>query len=238
MKPRTGLVAMLAAIGALGMPGTAFALSPPITIPITPAGDAVPPVVPVPAATLDENTRTVTLSAPSTDARSGIASYVWTAGDGTPPQVTTSSQFVHVYPSLGTFSGTVTVTDGAGNAASQGFTVAVVDHTAPRLAALQITQSVLTTRTLRVALAPSERTDATIAANVRVAGRTYRLTTAKRALFAGRSRTIRIAVPRAARQAIARALRRDLPVRARVSVALADRAGNAAVAAASARIVR
>jgi hypothetical protein len=232
MKPRIGVVAALAAaaVGAFGAAGAANAF--------TPAVDAVPPVVPVPVATLDENSRMVTLSAPTTDDRSGIASYVWTAGDGTPPQVTTTGQFVHVYPSLGTFSGTVTVTDGAGNAASQGFNVAVVDHTTPRLGSVQIARTVLATRTLRVVLVPTERASATIRASVRVAGRTYRLTTAQRALFAGRSRTVRISVRREVRQAIARALRRDLPVRATVSVALADGAGNATTTPASARITR
>jgi hypothetical protein len=71
-----------------------------------------------------------------------------------------------------------------------------------------------------------------------LAGRIYRLTTAQRALFAGRSRTVRISVRREVRQAIARALRRDLPVRATVSVALADGAGNATTTPASARITR
>jgi hypothetical protein len=224
MKPRTRVVAALAAMAAtLGTATSAFALTQPV--------DKVPPVIPVPVASLDENTRTVTFSAPATDP-AGIASYWWTAGDGTAPQLTTTGQFVHGYPSLGTF----TVTDGLGNVGTQGFTVAVVDHTAPRLGSMQIVGTVLKTRTLRIALAPSERTDAAVRADLRVAGRTYRLTTARRALFPGRSETVRIAVRREARQAIARALRRHLPVRARVSVALVDRAGNGASAFASARL--
>jgi hypothetical protein len=211
--------------------GTAHALSPPIL-------DTTPPVVPVPALVgLDENTRTATLSAPATDDRGvRFLSYTWTAGDGTPPRSTRTGQFVHVYPALGTFTGTVTVADRAGNRTTQPFTVAVVDHTAPRLGYMLVDPAVLAKRALRVVLAPTEPTTALIGAHVRAAGHTYRLPVARRPLFPNRFTGVRFPVRREVRQAIARALRRHLPVSANVSVAIADSAGNGSTAAGFARI--
>src|SRR5262245_60968904 len=63
------------------------------------AVDGTPPVVPVPTVALLP-TRLFTIDAPATDAVSGIASYTWTAGDGSAPQVTArvgGDNFRHVY---------------------------------------------------------------------------------------------------------------------------------------------
>jgi hypothetical protein len=220
-----------AAIGVLATAGAALARTPP-------ALDTTPPAVAAPVVSLDESSRTVTVTAPAVDQPSGSPiglRYVWTAGDGTPPQ-TMSSQFIHRYRALGTYAGTVTVLDPAGNSATQSFTVAVVDHIAPRLGYMLVEPGVLATHNLRVVLAPTERTSATIGASIRVAGRTYRLTAARRQLFPGRFTGVRMAVRREAREAIARALRRGLSVRARVRVVFIDEAGNGATATGATRV--
>jgi len=112
----------------------------------------------------------------------------------------------------------------------------VADHTAPQLGQRSIAASVLATHSLRIVLAPTERVTATVTATVRVAGRTYRLPVVNRRLRAGGSTGVRVAVRRDVRDAIAAALRRRLPVRARATVALVDRAGNASATVVSGRV--
>ena len=123
---------------------------------------------------------------------------------------------MHVYPVLGTYTGTVTVTDSAGNRATQSFTVPVVDHTAPRLGHLAVESGVLATQRLRVVLAPTERATATITATIRVGRHFHRLPPVRRRLLPGRFTGVRLLVRREVRDAVARALRNGVPVRARV----------------------
>jgi len=215
-----------AVVGVCGTAGAAHAFTPPVTLP-----DTTPPVVAVPTGTLDENSRTATLHAAATDDRHGPLTYTWTAGDGAPPVTgLLRARFVHVYPALGSYSGTVTVTDGAGNRATQSFTVPVADHTAPRLGHLAVEPGVLATRRLRVVLAPTERVTATITATIRVGRDFHRLPAVRRRLLPGRFTGVRLLVRRGVREAVARALRAGVPVRARASVVLVDQAGNRATA--------
>jgi hypothetical protein len=100
----------------------------------------------------------------------------------------------HAYR-LGTFTGSVTAVDLAGNQATQPFTVSVVpvpDVTPPTLAAIRFDPNVLTGRALRLVLGVSERANVTIAASVRALGRTYRVPVARRTLLTGRPTSVRL----------------------------------------------
>jgi hypothetical protein len=101
---------------------------------------------------------------------------------------------------------------------------------------MRIEPGVLAARNLRVTLGLTERASVSITATVRAAGRTYRLPVTRRTLLSGRSVPVRVAIRRDVRRAIARALRRHQPVRARASIALVDPAGNRAATAVSGRI--
>jgi hypothetical protein len=195
--------------------------------------DGTPPVVPAPAVIVSHSTvpwsRYVTIAAPPGDLLSGVASVVWNAGDGgAPVGGTTRGTFFHIY-ALGVFTGSVTVTDLAGNTATQPFTVNTLpppDLTPPTFGGKRIAPRVLAGRTLRVTLAVSERATVSVAATIRAAGRAYRLPVTRRALLATRAVPVRIAVKRDVRRAIARSLRRHRPVRATVTLVATDRAGN------------
>jgi hypothetical protein len=195
--------------------------------------DGTPPVVPAPAVTVTHSpvpwSRYVTISAPPGDLLSGVASVVWNAGDGAAPAGgTTRGTFFHIY-ALGVFTGSVTVTDLAGNTATQPFTVNTLpppDLTPPTFGVKRIAPRVLAGRTLRATLAVSERATVSVAATIRAAGRAYRLPVTRRALLATRAVPVRIAVKRDVRRAIARSLRRHRPVRATVTLVATDRAGN------------
>jgi len=85
---------------------------------------------------------------------------------------------------------------------------------------------VLGTQRLRVVLAPTERVTATITATIRVGRHFHRLPPVRRRLLPGRFTGVRLLVRREVREAVARALRGGVPVRARASVVLVDQAGN------------
>jgi hypothetical protein len=199
--------------------------------------DGTPPVVPVPVVAVTGSpvpkVRYVTITAPPSDALSGVASVLWNTGDGAQPlRGTTRGPFGWRY-ALGIFSGTVTVTDRAGNVASQPFTVNTLpppDLTRPTFAVNRVARGVLARRNLRVTLAASERATVSIAATIHAAGRTYRLPVTQRAVLAKRTVPVRIAVKRDVRRAIARSLRRHRPVRATVTLVATDRAGNRSAA--------
>jgi hypothetical protein len=235
MDSRRGSIAaalVAAAVGMCGTAGAAHAFTPPVILP-----DTTPPVVPVPTGTLDQNSRTVRLTTAATDNGHGVLTYTWTAGDGTPPTSgALRSEFLHTYPALGTYTGTVTVTDPAGNRATQSFTVPVVDRTAPRLGHLAVESGVLATQRLRAVVAPTERVTATITATIRVGRHFHRLPPVRRRLLPGRFTGVRLLVRREVREAVARALRAGVPVRARASVVLVDQAGNTATAAGAAAV--
>ena len=124
----------------------------------------------------------------------------------------------------------------SGNRTTQPFTVPVVDHTAPGLGHLAVEPGVLGTQRLRVVLAPTERVTATITATIRVGRHFHRLPPVRRRLLPGRFTGVRLLVRREVREAVARALRGGVPVRARASVVLVDQAGNTATAVGAAAV--
>jgi hypothetical protein len=195
--------------------------------------DGTAPAVPAPVVTVGPATvpwaRHVTISAPATDALSGVASITWNPGDGaTPAPGTPRSAFVHNY-ALGLFAGSVTVVDRAGNTATKPFTVDTrppPDVTPPAVAGMRLGAAVLRRNVLPVSFTLSERATATITARIRAAGHTYRLPVAQRTLLGNRLVTIRVPVKAAVRRAIARALHRHRAVRATVGIVAVDRAGN------------
>jgi hypothetical protein len=95
---------------------------------------------------------------------------------------------------------------------------------------------VLGTQRLRVVLAPTERVTATITATIRVGRHFHRLPPVRRRLLPGRFTGVRLLVRREVREAVARALRGGVPVRARASVVLVDQAGNTASAVGAAAV--
>src|SRR4051794_15974756 len=199
--------------------------------------DGTPPVVPPPVVTrLQGNVFKIDASA-ATDALSGIASDTWIPLAGATPrtgQVTRGLgrlTFTSTYPP-GTSTGSVTVTDAAGNSATQTFTVAATplpDVTPPTLRVLRLEPAVVAGHALRVVVGLSERATVRIAATVRVAGRSYRAPEARRSLVGNRWITVRVPLKPPVRRSISRALRRHQPVRASVRVVAVDRAGHPAV---------
>jgi hypothetical protein len=203
--------------------------------PVTQAGstiiDGTPPSVTVPAVT-PTGLQQRHLSVAATDALSGIASYAWTPDvRGATVYGPFRSTISHTYP-FGVSTGSVTVTDHAGNAATQSFTVDVrrpvpsPDVRAPGIGGVQVGRRVLTRRTLAVRLRLDEGGTVSLTARIHASGRTYRVPVASRELVAGRPVTVRIVVRRAVRRAIGRALRRHRPVRASVRLVAVDAAGN------------
>jgi hypothetical protein len=191
--------------------------------------DGTAPVVGVPVVTV-RGLQARTVSVAATDAVSGVASYTWSTGDGF-PVFQRPIGFARTYQ-FGTYTGSVTVTDNAGNAATQPFTVdvrrpvPVPDVRAPRIGGVQVARRVLARRALAVRLTLDEAGTVALTATIRASGRTYRVPVAKRKLAAGRPVTVRLAVRRAVRRAIARALRRHRAVRASLTVVAADAVGN------------
>jgi hypothetical protein len=204
--------------------------------------DGTPPVLPPPVVTrLEGNVFKIDASA-ATDALSGIASDTWIPLAGATPRAGTVTRglggltFTSTYPP-GTSTGSVTVTDAAGNSATQSFTVAATplpDVTPPTLRVLRVEPTVAAGHALRVVVGLSERASVRIAATIRIAGRSYRAPQARRSLVGNRWITVRIPLKASVRRSIARALRRRLPVRATVRVVAVDRAGHPAVPATSA----
>src|SRR3954447_14679869 len=141
--------------------------------------DGTPPVVPPPVVTrLHDNGFQVDASA-ATDALSGIASSTWIARAGATPHTGVSPRggagrvFTSTYPP-GMSTGSITVTDLAGNSATQAFTINVTplpDVTPPTLRVLRLEPAVVAGHALRVVVGLSERATVRIAATVRVAGR-------------------------------------------------------------------
>ena len=74
--------------------------------------DSTPPTVGLPEVIVSN--LTVQASVQASDAGTGVASYAWSFGDGAIDQTTTPYDR-HTYLAYGTYSGSVVVTDGAGN---------------------------------------------------------------------------------------------------------------------------
>jgi hypothetical protein len=203
--------------------------------------DGTPPVMPAPTVT-SLSGPTMRITAPATDALSGVASYLWSAGDGSAPQVNLGpgGQFAHLY-AAGHHTGAVTVTDRAGNATTQTFTVDVApqvpvvapDVTAPTIGILRVGPRVLASHALSVAVGVSERVTVTLTASVRAGGRTYRLPVTRRTITSNRFLAVRIPVGSAVRHAITRARRARRPVRASVTIVAVDAGGNRRVVSAA-----
>jgi hypothetical protein len=199
--------------------------------------DGTPPVVPPPVVTrLHDNVFQVDASA-AIDALSGIASATWIPRAGATPHTGFSPRggagrlFTSTYPP-GMSTGSITVTDLAGNSATQAFTIDATplpDVTPPTLRVLRLEPAVVAGNALRVVVGLSERATVRIAAAVRIAGRSYRAPEARRSLVGNRWITVRVPLKARVRRSIARALRRRLPVRATVRVVAVDRAGHPAV---------
>lgn len=85
--------------------------------------DSTPPQAATPRVIVADKTAQVSVQA--SDAGTGIASYTWNFGDGAVES--TSAQYGrHTYLTYGTFDGSVTVTDGAGNQTTQPFTITLL----------------------------------------------------------------------------------------------------------------
>jgi hypothetical protein len=180
--------------------------------------------------------RHVQVSASATDALSGVASVTWVPGDGAlSERLNSRLPAIHNYR-FGTFAGSVTAVDRAGNQATQPFTITVVPCRTSRRrpSPIRFDPNVLAGRALRLVLGASEQANVTITASVRALGQTYRLPVARRALLTGRYTPVRLLLRKDVRRAVARALRRHRPVRAQASVVAVDRSGNRAATAGSA----
>ena len=116
-----------------------------------------------------------------------------------------------------------------------------VDRTAPQVRLkVAARQKAGGRRTLRLRLSClDEACTATAIAKVTVAGRrgSLRLRSASAPLATGRSAVLGLAIPRVTRRVIVSALRRGRRVRARVTVAIADAAGNIATRSRTVRLV-
>jgi PKD repeat protein len=84
--------------------------------------DSTPPSVGTPVVAVGG--LTVQVSVQAGDAGTGIASYVWSFGDGF-TDTTTAPEAEHTYLTAGTYTGSVVVTDGAGNQTQAAFTAVV-----------------------------------------------------------------------------------------------------------------
>jgi hypothetical protein len=201
--------------------------------------DGTPPVVPPPVVTRGVGNAVTIDASAARDALSGIASFAWVPIIGAAPRDGIRGRYYSSYPP-GTSTGSVIVTDGAGNVATRTFTVSIVplpDVTPPTLTILEVRPAVLAGRALPVVLGVSERATVRIAATVRAAGRTYRIPAANRGLPGNRWIPVRVPLKAPVRTAISRALRRHLPVQATVRVTAVDLAGHpAAPARAAVRI--
>lgn len=200
--------------------------------------DATPPTVSEPrviVAGLD-----TLVSVEASDAVAGIKTIEWSAGDGYTESGATYMR--HAYIVAGTWSGSVTVTDHAGNISTRTYTVTVaqaqraggspappapVDKIAPGLRVNAAARQPMRARGAAVmTVRCSELCVAVANGSLTIAGRRYKLRTARRSLAAGESRTLRLALNSGTRQALSQASRRHRRVRATLRVVATDSAGN------------
>jgi hypothetical protein len=205
--------------------------------------DHTPPVIPEPAVLVRARPTQppqtlVTVSAAIADALSGVQTVTWTPGDGTPPSPLSSS-WSHLY-SPGTWTGTVTATDRAGNSASRSFIVSVPprpqapprppDKTPPTVNLVKLGARVLGNGGLLVRTAVDDRGVVSATGTVRIAGRLYALRKAgARLAFVGGTVDLHLTASARVRRAVRAALRRHVAVRAELRVSAKDVLGNTRV---------
>jgi hypothetical protein len=206
--------------------------------------DHTPPTVSAPTVVVAD--RKALVSATFADALSGVRSVTWSTGDGASFHDVSFYQWS--YLTYGTWTGSVTATDLAGNQTTRAFTVALPaparasvpyppapapvtlrDTAAPRVTLLRAARAVLRTRSLALTVAVSERAVAAVSATVTLAGRRYRFAALTHALGPENSFVARLHAPPALRSALRRALRRHRHPRAGVTVRATDATGNVRV---------
>ncbi|MDA0161288.1 PKD domain-containing protein [Solirubrobacter ginsenosidimutans] len=209
--------------------------------------DATPPTVSEPSpiiAGLD-----MLVSVETSDAVSGVASIEWSTGDGA--SYSGKSWVRHTYLLAGTWTGSVTVVDQAGNRTTRPYTVTVApsapptaakqppaaiptpvpaaDTTAPLLRVdAQSRQRLRTRRAAVVTVSCSERCSASATGVLTVGGRRHALRASSRELLADQPGSVRVALSSQAQQALSRASRRGRRPVAVIRVTVQDAVGNRA----------
>jgi hypothetical protein len=176
------------------------------------------------------------------DEVAGVGSIEWTTGDGY--RYAGQPYIAHRYLAAGTWNGSVTATDRAGNQTTRPFSVTVQSTagtvpsiTSPsgtsttggvslRLAASAATrQRVLARRAVLVKAACSRACLVSARGVLRIGARRYSLASRSRTLDAGKSAVLRLAVGPRARRALARAMRRKRQAIATVTLVATNAAG-------------
>ena len=203
--------------------------------------DATAPAVSEPAVITAGLDSLVSIQA--SDAVAGVASIQWSAGDG---YIASGTTYVrHTYLLAGTWHGSVTVTDHAGNQTTRAYAVVVApasstppqtrpappaaDTTAPQLRVSASARQRLRSRgAALVTVTCSEPCTASATARLTASGHRFDLPSTTASLAAGQRRVLRLALTSRARQR-SRAHTPIIGTRARASACVArDRAGNRA----------
>jgi hypothetical protein len=205
------------------------------------AVDRTPPLISEPSVRLlrfSASPINVEVSLPVGDALSGVQTVIWTWGDGTPPQ-RGSTYWGHRYP-VGTWTGSVTVTDRVGNAATRSFVVTVPpprqapawppDKTPPAVSLVKVGTRLLGREGLLVRATTTDRGVVSVTGTARIAGRPFALRKAgvRLGLPEGPG-ALHVTASARVRRIVRRALARRLPVQAELRVRAQDALGNARV---------
>lgn len=200
--------------------------------------DSTPPVVTLPAVVVAD--RTVQVSSVISDGLSGVKSIDWAAGDGQTFQGV--SAFRYSYLVYGNYTGTLTVTDNAGNVTTQQFPIAVpappsptgsqpvapAENNAPTKDHPTVTlispsrQRLTHQHGVVLRLRCAELCSLLATGRLHVGSRTYPLKSTKLALATGEPGTVKLAASRTTLRGVSHALRRGERVRALVIVRVRD----------------
>jgi len=179
--------------------------------------------------------KAVALSASATDANQDPLTFTWDLGDGT---TASGPDVSHAYAKAGTYTATVTVSDGrASVSASRAIAVTAPqvsppppDTRKPKLTfSLAKRQKPSSKGTFAAKLTCDEACTVTLATAVKPPGRKAKTgkATTMVTLAAGKATTVKITVPKAARKAVLKAVKARRSVTVRVAAKARDAAGNA-----------
>jgi len=188
--------------------------------------------------------KAVALGASATDANQDPLTYGWDFGDGT---TASGPDVSHAYAKAGTYTATVTVSDGRATVtASRAIavtapTVVPPDTRKPKLTfSLAKRQKLSSKGTFTAKLTCDEACTVTLSTAVKPPGRKAKTAkaTTKVSLKAGKATTVKIAVPKAARTAVRKALKARRTVTASVAATARDAAGNTSASVARKTVLR
>jgi hypothetical protein len=204
--------------------------------------DSTPPTVTAPNVIVAD--KTVQVSSTITESLSGVQSVIWSTGDGASYQG--ANFFRHTYLNYGDYTGQVTVLDLANNKTTRQFAIsvpkaavaapaapprapasAVLDRKPPMLLVTSSTRQPFVRRHgVAMRLSCNEPCAVVATGHISIGAKHYRLSSAKATLAAKVTRTLRLTASKSVTTSVANALKNHKTVRAVVTLASRDVAGN------------